>query len=161
MERAQRDIPSSKMHLPISSNEMGFLTNLSRTLACPKMSLIAIAVTVISQIFMIVRWANGIQGLEVFYCLPWAIGCGLFFSPQFLALTICSPKEQIASATAVYYLSQQVGHVSGTSTSTALLQQIFRFRLDISLDNIPVTQRNMVSLAPMASLFWYANTSFS
>ncbi|KAJ5855584.1 MFS general substrate transporter [Penicillium soppii] len=108
------------------------------------MSLIAIAVTVISQIFMIVRWANGIQGLEVFYCLPWAIGCGLFFSPQFLALTICSPKEQIASATAVYYLSQQVGHVSGTSTSTALLQQIFRFRLDISLDNIPVTQRNML-----------------
>jgi hypothetical protein len=44
----------------------------------------------------------------------------------------------------VYYLTQQVGHVIGTSTSTALLQQLFRVRLDISLDNIPVTQRNML-----------------
>lgn len=54
---------------------------------------------------MIVRWANGIHGVELLYVFPWAVGSGLLLSAQFLALTICSPKEQMASSTAVYYLS--------------------------------------------------------
>lgn len=86
---------------------------------------------------MIVRWANGIHGVELLYVFPWAVGSGLLLSAQFLALTICSPKEQMASSTAVYYLSQQVGMIIGTSVSTAALQQLFRLRLDVDLGPLP------------------------
>lgn len=90
---------------------------------------------------MIVRWANGVHGVELLYGFPWAVGSGLLLSAQFLALTICSPKEQMASATAVYYLSQQVGMIIGTSVSTAGLQQLFRLRLDVGLGNLALSKK--------------------
>lgn len=72
------------------------------------------------------------------------MGSGMLLSAQFIALTICSPNGQIASATAVYYLSQQVGQIIGTSVSTAALQQLFRNRLDIDLDSISVPKKDQV-----------------
>jgi len=98
-----------------------------------------------SQVPMIARWANGIQGLEVYYCFPWAVGCGMLFTGQFIALTVSSPKEQMASATAAYYLSQQVGQIIGTSVSAMGLQQLFRIRLDFGLRDIPLPKRIQVS----------------
>lgn len=95
---------------------------------------------------MIVRWANGIQGVEVHYCFPWAMGSGMLLSTQFIALTICSPEGQMARATAVYYLSQQVGQIIGTSVSTAALQQLFRRRLDIKLGSIPLPKKDQVNI---------------
>lgn len=50
----------------------------------------------------------------------------------------------MASATAVYYLSQQVGQIIGTSVSTAALQQLFRLRLDIDLGSISLPRKDQV-----------------
>jgi hypothetical protein len=128
-------------------------TNHHRTIKYRKVSLIAIAGSLGSQLLMILRWANGIQGVEVYYCFPWAMGTGLLLSAQFLALTICSPEEQMASATAVYYLSQQVGLIVGTSVSTAALQQFFRIRLQFGLADIPVSHKDEVPLTFILSFF--------
>ncbi|KAJ5780601.1 MFS general substrate transporter [Penicillium paradoxum] len=114
---------------------------MSKTIQYQKLSLVAIAGSVLSQLLMVLRWANGIQGIEVYYCFPWAMGSGLLLSAQFIALTICAPEDQMASATAVYYLSQQVGQIIGTSVSTAALQGLFRLRLDIGLGDIPLHER--------------------
>ncbi|OKP11836.1 hypothetical protein PENSUB_2702 [Penicillium subrubescens] len=95
---------------------------------------------------MMVRWANGIHGVEVHYCLPWAMGSGMLLSAQFIALTICSPEGQMASATAVYYLSQQVGQIIGTIVSTAALQQLFLHRLDIDLGSISLPKKDQVTI---------------
>ncbi|KAJ6143007.1 MFS general substrate transporter [Penicillium samsonianum] len=119
---------------------------LSKTIKYRQLSLVAIAVSLASLILMIVRWANGIHGLEVYYCFPWAMGSGILLSTQYLALTICSPEGKLASATAVYYLSQQVGQIIGTSVSTAALQQLFHFRLDIDLGNTSLSNKNHVNI---------------
>lgn len=110
---------------------------------------------------MIVRWANGIHGIEVYYCFPWAMGSGLLLSAQFIALTMCAPKQQMASATAVYYLSQQVGQIIGTSISTAALQRLFRLRLSVGLGGVPLSQRTQVFIHPTMSLAQNANMIFS
>lgn len=110
---------------------------------------------------MIGRWRNGIQGLEIHYCFPWAIGSGLLLSAQFITLSIRSPPEQMASATAVYYLSQQVGLILGTSVSTAGLQRLFRYRLEIKLvDILPLERKKVVSIPfPVSSILKaYLNT---
>ncbi|CEO58558.1 hypothetical protein PMG11_03271 [Penicillium brasilianum] len=117
---------------------------LSKTVKYRKVALIAISISILSQFVMIVRWANGIQGLEVHYCFPWATGSGMLLSAQFIALTICAPEGQMASATAVYYLSQQVGQIIGTSVSTAALQQLFRRRLDIDLGSISLPRKDQL-----------------
>lgn len=82
---------------------------------------------------MVIRWRDGIQGLEIFYCLPWAMGSGMLLSAQFISLTIWSLPEQMARATAVYYLSQQIGLVFGTSVSAAALQRLFGYQLWLNL----------------------------
>jgi hypothetical protein len=52
----------------------------------------------------------------------------------------------MASATAAYYLSQQVGQIIGTSVSTAALQQMFHNRLDIDLDSISLPNKDQVNV---------------
>lgn len=107
----------------------------------------AISLSILAQIIMIVRWRNGIHGLEIHYCFPWAIGSGLLLSAQFIALSVRSPSEQMASATAVYYLSQQIGLIIGTSVSTAGLQRLFGYRLEIRLvDLVPSEKTKVVSV---------------
>lgn len=110
------------------------------------MALIAISISILSQVAMMVQWANGIHGVEVHYCFPWAMGSGMLLSAQFIALTICSPEGQMASATAAYYLSQQVGQIIGTSVSTAALQQMFHNRLDIDLGSISLPNKDQVNV---------------
>lgn len=134
------------------------VTNHSRILQYRKISLVAIVIMLASQLLMVVRWANGIQAVEVYYCFPWAVGCGMLFTAQFVALTICSPKEQMASATAAYYLSQQVGQIIGTSVSAMALQHLFRFRLDIWLGDIPLSKRIQVFLVSNVIDLKYTNS---
>ncbi|RFU25076.1 hypothetical protein B7463_g11259, partial [Scytalidium lignicola] len=99
-----------------------------------KVSLIGATACVASLTVMIMRWKDGIKGVEVYYGFPWAVGCGILLSAQFLALTVWSP-EQMANATAIYCLVQQIGQIVGTSGSTAALQQLFRLRLGVNLDD--------------------------
>ncbi|PYH43055.1 MFS general substrate transporter [Aspergillus saccharolyticus JOP 1030-1] len=110
---------------------------LSRDLQPRKISLIAIGITTLSLTLMVIRWLHGIRPLEVLYCFPWGVGGGILLSAQFIDLTIRAPTEQLASAIAVYHLSQQVGQIVGTSVSAAALQQLFRLRVNAGLGDMP------------------------
>jgi hypothetical protein len=118
--------------------------NNRRTVKYRKLSLIGVAVCVSSLVIMIIRWKNGIKGAEVHYGFPWAAGDGILLSAQFLAMTKWSPVEQLASATAIYCLAQQIGQILGTSGSTAALQQLFRLRLGVNLDGTPLPEKTEV-----------------
>ncbi|KAJ5762888.1 MFS general substrate transporter [Penicillium manginii] len=72
------------------------------------------------------------------------MGSGMLLSAQFIALSIWSPQEQMASATAVYYLSQQIGLIIGTSVSTAALQRLFGYRLEMNLVDIVAPEKTKV-----------------
>ncbi|KAJ5243419.1 MFS general substrate transporter [Penicillium citrinum] len=117
---------------------------LSNTVKYRKLSLVAISVSALSQIIMIVRWKDGIHGPEISYCLPWAMGSGMLLSAQFISLTIWSPPEQMAKATAVYYLSQQIGLVFGTSISATALQRLFGHQLGHNLVDIHEPEKTKV-----------------
>lgn len=54
---------------------------------------------------------------------------GMLFSSQFIGLTACSPKEQLASIIGIYNLFQQIGSIIGTSLSSALVLVLFQHRL--------------------------------
>lgn len=92
-----------------------------------------------------IRWKDGIKGAEVHFGFPWAAGNGILLSAQFLALTKWSPADQLASATAIYCLAQQIGQIVGTSGSTAALQQLFRLRLGVNLNGTPLPDKTEVS----------------
>ncbi|RAL07256.1 MFS general substrate transporter [Aspergillus homomorphus CBS 101889] len=117
---------------------------MSKKLQYRKLSLIAIGITFLSLTVMTIRWLHGIHGVEVFYCFPWGVGGGLLLSAQFIALTIRSPAEQLASAIAVYHLSQQVGQIIGTSVSAAALQHLFRWRVEVGLEDMPLDNRSQL-----------------
>jgi hypothetical protein len=91
---------------------------------------------------MMVRWANGIHGVEVHYCFPWAMGSGMPLSAEFIALTICSPEGQMASATAVYYLSQQVEKLSAPSLALQLFSNCFAIDSTSIWAAFPCLKRN-------------------
>ncbi|KAJ5387068.1 MFS general substrate transporter [Penicillium cosmopolitanum] len=110
------------------------------TIKYRQLSLIGIGIAVASLIVIIIRWNDGIQGVEVYYGLPMSVGCGIFLSAQFLALTVRS-AEQFANATAIYCLVQQISQIVGTSGSTAALHQLFRLRLNANLDGTALSDK--------------------
>lgn len=93
------------------------------------------AICVASLIVMTIRWKDGIIGVEVHYGFPWSVGSGVFLSAQFIALSVRCPG-QMANATAIYCLIQQIGQIVGTSGSTAALRGLFGLRLGVNLDDI-------------------------
>lgn len=119
------------------------LANSSRTIKYRQLSLIGIGIAVASLIVMIIRWNDGIQGVEVYYGFPMSVGCGIFLSAQFLALTVRS-AEQFANATAIYCLVQQFSQIVGTSGSTAALHQLFGLRLNANLDGSVLSDKAKV-----------------
>ncbi|CAG7931701.1 unnamed protein product [Penicillium olsonii] len=125
---------------------------LRTTVQYRRISLIGTVITVASLLVMVVRWMDGIQGVEVFYGFPWALGCGMLLSAQFLALTNWSPEDQMANATAIYCLAQQIGQIVGTSGSTAALQQLFRLRLGANLTGTPNSTK---IIQKILQNYWY------
>ncbi|KAJ6010862.1 MFS general substrate transporter [Penicillium sp. IBT 35674x] len=97
-------------------------------------SLIGVGICASSLILMVMRWMNGIKGFEIYYSLPWTVGGGILLSAQFVALAARCP-DQMANATAIFCLVQQVGQIVGTSASTAALQQLFGSRLGVNLSD--------------------------
>lgn len=78
------------------------------------------------------------------------MGSGMLLSAQFISLTIWSPPEQMAKATAVYYLSQQIGLVFGTSISATALQRLFGHQLGHNLVDIHEPEKTKVTVSPTA-----------
>lgn len=63
------------------------------------------------------------------YLLPFSFGAGMLLSAQFIGLTACSPKEQLASFIGIYNLFQQIGAIVGTSLGSTGTRILFQRRL--------------------------------
>lgn len=119
--------------------------DIHRAIKYRKLSVVGVGICVVSSIVMTIRWIDGIKGIEIFYGFPWAVGGGILLSAQFLALTIWS-SDRIANSTAIYFLSQQMGQIVGTSGSAAALQKIFSNRLGVNFGDISSPVKNKVML---------------
>jgi hypothetical protein len=58
-------------------------------------------------------------------------------SAQFIGLYMCAPKEQMATAIGMYYMSQQIGIALGISLGSSVLKEQFRDRLSQTMVDIP------------------------
>lgn len=63
------------------------------------------------------------------YLLPFCFGAGMLLSAQFIGLTACSPKEQLASFIGIYNFFQQIGAIVGTSLGSTVTRILFQHRL--------------------------------
>lgn len=57
------------------------------------------------------------------------LGVGIVVSAQFVRISAAAPKDRIATAVSLFYLAQQIGLMTGTSSSAAVVQSGFRERL--------------------------------
>lgn len=141
-------------------------TNDSRSAKYRRESLIGVGICASSLILMVIRWINGIKGFEIYYSLPWTVGGGILLSAQFVALAVRCP-DQMANATAIFCLVQQVGQIVGTSASTAALQQLFGSRLGVNLsDALPektqvCIRTNVVEIMRCTDRTFRSSKSFS
>ena len=56
---------------------------------------------------------------------------------QFTGLYLCAPKQDMATAISMYFMSQQIGIAVGITLSSSLLKQEFHATLRKTLVNIP------------------------
>ncbi|KAJ5787325.1 MFS general substrate transporter [Penicillium paradoxum] len=146
-----QNLTSSQIALRIWPSSLGLILGaiiagkvLRKTVKYREVSLIGVGASVSSLVVMIIRWMNGINGAEVHYGFPWAVGAGILLSAQFLTLTKWSPVDQMANATAIYCLAQQIGQIVGTSGSTAAFKQLFSLRLGVNLSDTPLDKRTEI-----------------
>ncbi|CEJ60628.1 hypothetical protein PMG11_09197 [Penicillium brasilianum] len=72
------------------------------------------------------RWPCGPSQWEVVYTFISAVGLGGVFSTQFVGLAASVPQESSATAITVYYMSQQLGMIGGTTLGATISQAVFR-----------------------------------
>ena len=63
---------------------------------------------------------------ESLYIFPASFGVGLLNSSQFVGVSAAVEKSQLATTISIFFLSQQMGIMTGASGSGALLQKTFR-----------------------------------
>ena len=63
---------------------------------------------------------------ESLYIFPASFGVGLLNSSQFVGVSATVEKSQLATTISIFFLSQQMGLMTGASGSGALLQKTFR-----------------------------------
>ncbi|KAL4796458.1 major facilitator superfamily domain-containing protein [Aspergillus venezuelensis] len=67
---------------------------------------------------------------EAIYPFILFAGLAMLYSAQFVALAALAPKECEATAITTYYLSQQVGVVTGVAVTNAMSRRVFKWRLE-------------------------------
>lgn len=83
------------------------------------------------------RWRGRISIWESLEILPASLGVGLLNSSQFIGLSAAVEKSHLATAISIFFLSQQIGMMVGTSASAALLRHGFRNALVRKLTDWP------------------------
>ena len=74
------------------------------------------------------------QSLSTF---PFALFAGVVLSTQFIGLYLCAPKQYMATAISMYYMSQQIGIAIGISLCSNLLKSRFKSTLVTNLADVP------------------------
>ena len=74
---------------------------------------------------------------EALTTFPFGLFAGIVLSTQFIGLYHCAPKQQMATAISMYYMSQQIGIALGISITSSLLKREFQATLLKMLVDIP------------------------
>lgn len=99
-----------------------------------------IAATVIasaSYVLLIVFWKGNTNIWESLYITPGGFGSGLLFASAFVGLTASVDGSQVATATAVFFLSSNIGAIVGASLAGTALETSLRSQLTKTLQGIP------------------------
>ena len=100
-----------------------------RTKRYKLLSIFGLALCSIGFGLVALRWYNPIEIWECLYMVLSGLGVGIVISTQFVLISAAAPKDRIATAVSLFYLAQQIGMMTGTSSSAAIVQSGFRGRL--------------------------------
>ena len=88
---------------------------------------------------------------EALGTFPFGLFAGIVLSTQFIGLYHCAPKQHMATAISMYYMSQQIGIALGISIFSALLKQEFQTTLQKTLIVVPNYQEVGLIPAPLST----------
>ena len=88
---------------------------------------------------------------EALGTFPFGLFAGIVLSTQFIGLYHCAPKQYMATAISMYYMSQQIGIALGISLFSALLKREFQTTLQETLIVIPNYQEVGLIPAPRST----------
>ncbi|KAH8780515.1 major facilitator superfamily domain-containing protein [Hyaloscypha finlandica] len=114
-----------------------------------KLSLISLFFCIATSLLILLQWSHSISTWEALATFPFGLFAGIVLSTQFIGLYHCAPKQHMAIAISMYYMSQQIGIALGISISSALLKQEFKTTLQKTLIVIP----NYQEVGPILPLF--------
>lgn len=98
--------------------------------------MVALAICSLGYFVIALRWRGHINIWESLYVFATSFGVGAVNSTQFVSVSAGAPKDRMATAVSLFFLSQQVGMMIGASTSSSLLQYVFRAKLTYGLDGV-------------------------
>ncbi|TAQ83729.1 hypothetical protein B7494_g7949 [Chlorociboria aeruginascens] len=130
-----------------------------------RLSIVSLFLCIATSILILFQWSHPINTWEALTTLPFGLFAGIVLSTQFIGLYICAPKQDMATAISMYYMSQQIGIAIGISLSSSLLKQQFQAMLQKTLVDVPgykaiiksiLTDSSLVALLPeeVKSLVW-------
>ena len=92
---------------------------------------------------------------------PFGLFAGIILSAQFIGLYNCAPKQHMATAISMYYMSQQVGIALGISITSSLMMQRFQATLLKNLVHVPGYEEVSVDASPSFKkqkyLIWFTD----
>ncbi|KAG0644987.1 hypothetical protein D0Z07_9142 [Hyphodiscus hymeniophilus] len=102
-----------------------------------QLSIVSLFLSIGTCILILFQWSRPIGPWESLTTLPYGLFAGIVLSTQFIGLYHCAPKENMATAISMYYMSQQIGIAVGISLCSSLLKRQFRTTLTKTLVAIP------------------------
>ncbi|MCJ1350951.1 MAG: hypothetical protein MMC33_000933 [Icmadophila ericetorum] len=109
---------------------------IKRTKRYKGISIAALAFCSLGYLVIALRWHGHINIWESLYVFGTSFGVGAVNSAQFVSLSAAAPKDRMATAVSLFFLSQQVGMMIGASSSSSLLQYVFEMKLSEGLEGV-------------------------
>ncbi|KAF5858778.1 hypothetical protein ETB97_003780 [Aspergillus alliaceus] len=101
------------------------------------MAVLSLIVTILSFLLIFITWRDGCGSWESSILFLVGFAPGILFSALFIGMSQSSPEICISSCIGTFYLSQQLGVISGSACGSALIQSLFMRNLSSQLENNP------------------------
>jgi hypothetical protein len=108
-----------------------------RTARYKFLAIFATITSAVGYLLLIFLWRGHTNIWESFYITPGGFGSGLLFSSIFVGLAASVDESQVATTTAIFYLSGNMGVIIGTSLVSSVLELSLRNQLTQTLQGIP------------------------
>ncbi|CAG8976828.1 hypothetical protein HYALB_00009092 [Hymenoscyphus albidus] len=102
-----------------------------------RLSLVSLLLCIANSLLIIFQWSHSLGTWDILTTLPLGLFGGMILSSQFIGMYHNAPKEQMATAIGMYYMSQQVGIALGITLTSSLFKQQFEATLKDTLANVP------------------------